>query len=852
METRMPALSESIAALPPLQRRMAEAWLTRFEENWHLQKLRECMRALPAQSTLRRPLLLAMIERDIAHQWEHGQQVGVETYLREFPELGGSQEFPIELVAAEYQVRQRHGGADLSEYADRFPSRVDDLYVLLKPGVFEESNPEVPKAGNVTATRRKELLRKPAEPQTADSISVRRLQLLRQVGIEESPSNGTPLPEPMLPPDVVSAPAAADPEILLPPEAKPPESTKKLEVSPAQTAWLDVDTLREKRSASGLGLARRQTATPPPVLGRYRIDRRLGTSSLGSLYEALDTALDRRVALKVPLFGGPDAEAERARFHREARAAAGLMHPLLCPVLDVGHTESFDFLAMPFVEGDALQELLKQRPVWPPRQAVDLILKLATALDAAHRRGVVHRDLKPSNILIAPSETPVIVGFGQSTRPDHSQQTANSVYVAPEQAAGSKTLVGPRADIYSLGAIFYQVLTGQVPPAPGTPLDLPADLSPELQTICRRAMAAEPGIRYTTMRDFAQELAAFRQSLRSSEPGTRPSSSRNSNLPSSSSRPPGSRQGPSSSTNPAFAQMQELRKLSNSPIPATAPPRPGTMRRPMLWKKYAVVGGVSLLVLVTSVVVLNNQKSPVEPDPWPNARQLETKKEPEVAPPTETVEELIHVLKTGAPAERESATEKLKAVPDAGSTAAALERFIAEGEWSERAARDAAMRALLKIDSLQVPHALKAAAKSDDPRVRAWTYREIAAGKRIDTDNQPVLLPVLLAGLKDSIPDNRRLAAEQIHDLPAKVGQDPAVVAALYSRVCDDVWGEVNNSPANSFVHNPRADGGKNVALELLEDKAPERVNSALNVAARSSNPDVRKWATTKKRDRDK
>ena len=93
--------------------------------------------------------------------------------------------------------------------------------------------------------------------------------------------------------------------------------------------------------------------------------------------------------------------------------------------------------------------------------------------------------------------------------------------------------------------------------------------------------------------------------------------------------------------------------------------------------------------------------------------------------------------------------------------------------------------------------------------MRAWTYREIAAGRRIDTDNQPVLLPVLLAGLKDANPDNRRLAAEQIRELPAKAVQDPTVVAALYSRVCDDVWGEVNNSPPNSFIHNPRADGGK-------------------------------------------
>src|SRR5713226_6126535 len=102
----MTGTSETLAALPPLQRRMAEAWLTRFEENWHDQKLRECMRALPTQSTLRRPLLLAMIERDLAHHWEQGRQSSVEAYLKEFPELGGPEEVPVELIAAEYALRQ--------------------------------------------------------------------------------------------------------------------------------------------------------------------------------------------------------------------------------------------------------------------------------------------------------------------------------------------------------------------------------------------------------------------------------------------------------------------------------------------------------------------------------------------------------------------------------------------------------------------------------------------------------------------------------------------------------------------------------------------------------------------------
>src|SRR5579871_1716712 len=127
----MPVPSETIAALPPLQRRMAEAWLARFDENWNEQKLRECMAALPAQSSLRRPLLIAMIERDLARRWSSGQQFHVENYLKDFPELGIAADLPLELIAAEYKIRQEKGGADLTEFAERFPTRVDDLYVML-------------------------------------------------------------------------------------------------------------------------------------------------------------------------------------------------------------------------------------------------------------------------------------------------------------------------------------------------------------------------------------------------------------------------------------------------------------------------------------------------------------------------------------------------------------------------------------------------------------------------------------------------------------------------------------------------------------------------------------------------
>ncbi|MFL5339722.1 MAG: hypothetical protein ACJ8F7_06095, partial [Gemmataceae bacterium] len=197
----MTGTSEPLAALPPLQRRMAEAWLSRFEESWHDQKLKECMRALPPQSSLRKPLLLAMIERDLAHNWRSGRPVSLTDYLKDFPELGTPDEIPIELIAAEYSVRQEHGRADLADFAERYPTRIDDLYVLLKPSLFDAAIPdksELKKSveDSVTAKRMK-LLRQSARSEESDPVAERRRQLLRGDSAELPPTavpSRTPTP----------------------------------------------------------------------------------------------------------------------------------------------------------------------------------------------------------------------------------------------------------------------------------------------------------------------------------------------------------------------------------------------------------------------------------------------------------------------------------------------------------------------------------------------------------------------------------------------------------------------------------------------------------------------------------
>jgi serine/threonine protein kinase len=620
----MPVTSESIAALPPLQRRMAEAWLTRFEENWNEQKLRECMQALPGQSSLRRPLLIAMIEQDLGHHWDAGQPTVIESYLKEYPELGGIDEIPIELLAAEYKARQKHQHCDLADFAERFPTRIDDLYVFLKPGIFEEKAP----AARATTTdsmsiRRLKLLRAPADANASEPISERRAKLLRQTG-----PNSPPTPQVTSETVQDDAPPASthNSGMILPPAPAQIEPARATNVAPSQDVWLDIQTVRSNHAAGRSGVIKPQAAMPPmppPILGRYAIEKRLGSSGFGSLYLATDTEIGRRTVLRIPAFSGPNAAADRARFQRDSRAAAALFHPLLCPVFDAGQIEGVDFLAMPLVDGDPLADLLKQRPIWPARQAIDLISKLAIALDALHRTGLVHRDLKPSNILLAPGETPVIAGLGQMSEPLHSKRTGNAIYVAPEQSTLTADSPDPRSDIYSLGVILHQMLTGKLPQPSDGIYFFPPDLDERLQSACCKAVAINPAERWGSMREFVAELTACRQSLRPSDLGPRfplggswprrtPGSAHAVSGPTGLSAVPLASPPtmPPAAGNTAYAQMQELRNLSTKSAPGVRPVVKQRRSRTPNWKpwQYLVAGAVGGFVLIATVFALSSMQ----------------------------------------------------------------------------------------------------------------------------------------------------------------------------------------------------------------------------------------------------
>ena len=850
----MPALSETIAALPPLQRRMAEAWLTRFEENWHDQKLRECMAALPAQSSLRRPLLLAMIERDLSHQWDAGRKMLVEDYLKDFPELGFASDLPLELIAAEFNVRQSRGGADLSEFAERFPARVDDLYVLLKPAVFE-GTPQAAATNSVDAVtaRRLKLLRAPAAHEPLNTAPQGR-QGLPHSSIPNAAS--APLPKSNTTPRAGMPPLTPTsiPDIFTKPEpigAQPPKKQAGQAAPPSPVAAEGPRSVKRPAPAPA-SQPLPPAPMPPAVVGKYAIQKRLGSSGQGSNYLANDTQLGRTVVLKVPRFKGTNVEAERALFRREAKAAAGWHHPMLCPVLDLGQADGIDYLAMSYLEGDCLQDLIRQRPIWPPRAAVDIVLKMATALDVAHGLGVLHRDLKPSNVFLTAGDLPVIVGFGQWTRPVRPKESEGAVYVAPEQVTGPPDAANPQSDAYSLGAILYQLLTGQVPPIgdqkPPT-IPYPPDLDAQLQDVCRKALAHYPDERYRSMTDFAKELANYRQTLSISETGTRMG------LPGSSQRIPLPPSAQAVAANPvnsvAFAQMQQLRNLSGTAIPATSPMPVRRGSAP-----YVKWGVIALVVVIASVVTLfllnDNANESHQTQPGANANANASTNSPPPSPVIDSIGDLLRDLRSSNVKDREIAVQKLSQRNDE-ETVDALAQVIVADPWPDDNGpagdiHEAALRALIAVDADKTSIVLRRAAKSDESRTRSWAYGELA--KRIvETENRSVLQPNFLAGLRDSNPQVRRAVADQIRKNKL---DDPAVVQALVARVSDDVWGEPNNSPPENFIHNPKADGGKDAALDALEEIAPKRVVlEALNSAMRCGNLDVKKWAEHQKKTRE-
>jgi len=295
-------------------------------------------------------------------------------------------------------------------------------------------------------------------------------------------------------------------------------------------------------------------------LGRYRILKELGRGGMGTVYLALDTQLDRQVALKIPHFRPSDRPRLLERFYREARAAAMIDHPNLCPIYDVGEIDGVPYLSMAFIPGRSLAKVIKAAGRLAERPAAEIVRKLALAVAEAHRRGIVHRDIKPSNVMMAekgdwlrgpvdaaqpdaspprclsPSSLegePILMDFGLARRLEtadarltrHGQLVGTPAYMAPEQVQGGPEAVGPSCDIYSLGVVLYELLTGKVPfegpllsvlsqvgkDQPAPPSAHRPDLDRRLEAICLKALAKNPAERYESAEELAEALEAYLQ-----------------------------------------------------------------------------------------------------------------------------------------------------------------------------------------------------------------------------------------------------------------------------------------------------------------------------------------------------
>jgi len=267
--------------------------------------------------------------------------------------------------------------------------------------------------------------------------------------------------------------------------------------------------------------------------GRYQIEKILGEGGMGAVYLAYDTELERRVALKVPKIEDSDSSEELLeRFYREARAAATLRHRGICPVYDVGSHNGISYIAMAYIAGMPLSSLITRGKIKSMRNIGVVIRKLALALESAHQNGVIHRDLKPANIMVDEDNEPVIMDFGlarQLNRDEASRITmagtimGSPAYMSPEQVSGDINSVGPQSDIYNLGVILYELLTGQVPfqgpvlviigqiigTEPSPPSALKQGIDRELEAICLKMMAKKTEDRFQSMQDVVNALSAY-------------------------------------------------------------------------------------------------------------------------------------------------------------------------------------------------------------------------------------------------------------------------------------------------------------------------------------------------------
>jgi tetratricopeptide (TPR) repeat protein len=264
--------------------------------------------------------------------------------------------------------------------------------------------------------------------------------------------------------------------------------------------------------------------------GDYELIEEIARGGMGVVYKAKQVRLGRIVALKMILTGNFASREQIARFHTEAQAAASLNHPGIVPIFEIGNQDHQYYFSMAFIEGESLQHIVKRGPI-APLQAASITRKIALAIAYAHSKGIIHRDLKPANVLIDTTGEPKVTDFGLARRIANESELTNTgivlgtpSFMPPEQASGSTGLIGPPADIYSLGATLYCLITGTPPFLSDSPIatikqvleqeatpprKLNKKIPKDLETICMKCLHKKTENRYASASLLAEDLQRF-------------------------------------------------------------------------------------------------------------------------------------------------------------------------------------------------------------------------------------------------------------------------------------------------------------------------------------------------------
>jgi eukaryotic-like serine/threonine-protein kinase len=270
------------------------------------------------------------------------------------------------------------------------------------------------------------------------------------------------------------------------------------------------------------------------TISHYRILEKLGEGGMGVVYKAEDLLLHRNVALKFPPDTFTHDEEIRSRFLNEARMAAGVLHPNVAILYEVGEYEGHPFLAMEFVDGHTLRKLVNTDGPFPIKTWIDVAIQLCEGVRAVHRKKMLHRDIKTENILFSHSEEVKIVDCGLGARFVESEGLAQELgvagttaYMSPEQARGEQ--IDQRSDIFSVGVVLYEILTGKLPfdadrqdallylltNADPPPLEtLRNDIPPDISAIIQRALEKHPAGRYQNIDEILKDLRRVKEGMR--------------------------------------------------------------------------------------------------------------------------------------------------------------------------------------------------------------------------------------------------------------------------------------------------------------------------------------------------